>query len=280
MMSVSLSCRAASARWLRVPYAVRCASYFSAPKPSLTIEDVEKLARTQKAKNTVAGYSNKHRLSEPERTVMGAGRRSGFIQLANHCGVGLTNTYFKYCCNSKRPYVAIHRDGRQMEVDLACSLGLGKNRDIAYLDKLTDAIKSIIASDKRGGIQIVNSETLKTQRDKIVQGATEGSNSMKIADVEPNDAFTLYTLDRDQSVAIANSIYAAHRQLSSLPTLEKLAEESEERKAARAEAHNQRMIRRLEKLAADPRAMKHLRVRAGAMDGFIRAQAAGHLNLA
>ena len=247
-------------------------TYFARPAPSLTVDNVATLflAPRNRTRATVpAGMP----LTEFEKVAAGAARREGFLWSRHNCGQSATNEHFKFCCNTRIPYVAVNRDGSEIVVDLRPVGGLGKLKRDGDIDSVLAAFQGVLAG--RNGFQIANVDSLKVQQEKAAPGPMQGSNSDRIADSTLSDTFTIYTPGRDAGLALAAELTEAYRKALRLPSAEMRGELRSAINADRVAARHALMVRKLKKLVADPVAVKNLRVKAGAVDGFVAALKAG-----
>jgi hypothetical protein len=230
------------------------------------------------------------RLNEYERSALNAAKRAGFLETGQHATPALCNAYYAYCWHGRRPYIAMRREGDAVAVDATPVMGLGKAQRAAgnaALERLLGRWAATAATLQASGggpggrraIQIANASTLRSQAEKTLPGPMEGSNGGRPADTRPSDTFTLHAAGRAESRAAAAALFADFNELlaGSLPGTAKLTSgpEAAMQAAAGRSANTQRLLlRRLRRLVADPEAVRTLRVAGGALEGFMRADAA------
>lgn len=266
-------------------------SYYPRPLPAADRQDVLRHAlrgvpagkavpaRSEERAKPV--YSLSYKLSEVERSARGKAERRGYLEMVHAASQGLVNHYFQECVNWRRPYMALHRDGGSVEVDLSTMVGLIKKPEAlvkaqAAQAAVLAALKSAVAAEKHA--QVVNPATLKTQAEQIVTGPKEGSNALKLRDAEPSLTCTVYVTDRNSARRVVEAVHAAYCAASGHPTPAAAAEKAAAARVQKARTHSLRMVRQLRKLVADPLAVKNLRVEAGAVDGFVTADREGRAN--
>lgn len=93
-------------------------SYYSQPKPTFTMEQMEEWVKGKKPKHVLGQRGRKHRLNEDEQRQNSAARRTGYLSLGNTSTPGLVDLYLRYCWAVGRPYLAMNKHGDRLIVDL------------------------------------------------------------------------------------------------------------------------------------------------------------------
>lgn len=245
-------------------------TYYSRPVPVLPLAQIQRSL-----------WGNKVALGSPlnqhEVKANTAAHHDGFLLMRNGCGEPLTTQYLRYCMGRRRPYIAISRDGASVTVDLRPVLGparIAADRDV---DRVLGAFQAVLADPAwgPGTLQLVLDDTLKEQIGKVVAGPLEGSNDGRPVDRRLEDSFSLLTTGRAASLRVAAALFSAFIRVTGAPTPEDLKAAKHARYLAKTAAKRRLLIRRLTRLAADPIAARGLRVKAGVLDGFIRASSVG-----
>lgn len=223
------------------------------------------------------------RLAPGEYAALGSAKRSGVLRLSADARTPqLCNAYFKFCYATQRPYIAVDRHGLTVTVDVAPigglakaprAVALGESNATVALRELAGALAAAQAAHP--GVQLVNAGTLAAQAAAQLPGPLEGSNKGRAPDTSPSAAFTAYAPSRDVALALARDMHARVVAAFGLPTPEDTRAARASAAASRAARRRVLLLRRLTKLAADPVAVKNLRVPAGAIAGFLAAQRAG-----
>lgn len=239
-------------------------------------------------------------LTEHERIASNVAKRTGFLRMAPHCGTATANAYFTFCVATRRPYIAVDRHNMCVFVDLQPVLGVAAtsvdSREAAqaansraaadeaevvqrraagstHVEAAITIVRMFLASQPRPRPFVVNTVGLQKQLASVSSGSMEGSDAQRPADPDISDKFTLYPSHRGGADVLATALYT---HLSSVLKLSSTAEVGARRDAvrvARAERWARLTTRRLTRLVADERAVRSLRVKAGALDGFATALA-------
>jgi hypothetical protein len=268
----------------RVPCMARpFATYFRKPVPSLTREDVVGLSQTRAGLNTrgTRGVGGP-RLTLAEATALGAARLSGALFMtADAHSQQLCNSFYRFCWEARRAYVAADKLGREVVVDLAPLQGLAKAPALvaegaARVAAARDAAAASLWASQRSApaLQLVNDATLEAQAAASLPGPTEGSNAAKSADVAPSVRFTVIAPSRDAGRAAALALGKALGAPGARDARAAAARNTG-RRAARALRVRDLLLRRLERLAADEKAVKQLLVPQGQLVGYLAAVAEG-----
>lgn len=242
-------------------------SYYARPALTTPLITIQSALRGKKV--SLGSPLNPH-----ERPQKSAAKRDGFLLMKNSCSKPLTTEYFRYCMARRRPYIAVAKDGATVHVDLRSVAGPARLTDEGHVKKVASAFQEVIDRSK-WSVQIVNDDTLEEQKKRVTPGAREGSNDGKVRDTVVADNFTVHTTCRDTAVQLATSLNSAFVAAVGLPTAEQLHAEKMDRVAEKQARRRRLLLRRLTRLAADPIASRNLRVKAGVLDGFIRATKEG-----
>jgi hypothetical protein len=261
------------------------AAYFRKPVPSLTLADVQGLAQTQAGRNT-RGSRGVHgpRLTLEEGTSLGAARASGVLFMtAQAHSQQLCNSFFRFCWERSRAYVAVDKLGREVVVDLSPLQGLAKKPELvaagaARVAAAREAAAASLWASQRAApaLQLVNDATLEAQAAASLPGPSEGSNAVKRPDVAPGVRFTLIAPSRDAARAAALALGKALGAPGERDARAASAHNAAAR-SARALRVRDLMLRRLQRLAADENAVKQLLVPQGQLAGYLAAVAAGEV---
>lgn len=256
------------------------------PVPTVAREDVQSHAWRQKvfledgSKKRMTGLSAT--LNESDRDARGEAKRFGYLRMYNNSGEELVNSYFKYCVNARRPYLALHRTGVAVEVDLTPVMGAFKEESLkaareADLQKAQEVLRGVLKGF--GGVQVVNWASLDKQLKELVPGPTEGLNDTKIRDTAETagPAFTVYTSDRQISIEFARAAYAAVAEAFGLRTRDDISRTVVLRKAVHEDTKKRALVKGLRRLLTDPVALRNLRVPYGGLEGFSKAEEEGRV---
>ncbi len=259
------------------------ATYFRKPVPSLTLADVVGLAQTQSGRNT-RGSRGVHgvRLTVAEATALGAARLSGALFMtAEAHSQQLCNSFFRFCWESRRAYVAVDKLGREVYADLSPLQGIAKAPSLvaegaARLAAGREAAAAAVWAAQRAApaLQLVNEATLAAQAAASLPGPSEGSNAAKRPDVAPGERFTLIAPSRDAGRGAALALGRALGAPGARDARAAAARNAS-RRAAKALRARDLLLRRLERLAADEKAVKQLLVPQGQLVGYLAAVAEG-----
>jgi hypothetical protein len=245
-------------------------TYFSKPRPSLSVGDVKLLSQTITKKSFYKKPSIP-RLNYTERPLNNQAKSQGFLILADHCSQALVNEYYRYCWMTKRPYIGLNRDCSEIYIDLKSIRGMPSEKNsVNILDEYMRDFQSILT--KYPNIQIVKSKSVYLQNREIQPGPKEGSNELKIADTSVGETFWLFTSGRSQGIQISQELYSLYLEKSGSRSPSEEVVLRNMRKEEKKDATKRMLVRALRKLVADPYRVKNLRVKAGAVDGFIRAE--------
>lgn len=302
-MAVASRSSCVTARLARVSSTVRTQSdavaslgglrtYYPRPVPAVDRDDVQRfLLRGVPAVSKIPARDPErakpsvtlsYKLNESERILQNQAEKRGYLEILHSSTEGLVNHYFKTCVDWRRPYVALHRDGGSLEVDLTPMLGTIRNGDVlATAEKqkaaVLEQLKAVLAGEI--DVQVLNKGTLKEQAIKILPGSKEGSNAAKLKDTTVGDVCTVYVKSRNQAKRVAEAFHRGYLHVAGLPKPEERVVLEAQKAIARREKYTLRMVRNLRKLVADPLAVKNLRVAAGAVDGFVAADKSGEAHL-
>lgn len=253
--------------------APRARTYFSSPLPSLGVSEVRTLLvspRHRDRKTVPVGTP----LTEFEREAAGAARRQGFLWSRHDCGQSAANAHFKHCCTTRTPYIAANRDGSELVVDARPVGGMAKVKRDGAIDSVLAAFQRVLAAAPRA--QVVNADSAAAQRERAATSGVDGPNAARVPDTQLGDAFTVHTSGgRDAGLSLAHELAEAYRAALGLPSAAELSERRAALAAERARRKKELAVRALTRLVSDPVAVKNLRVKAGAVDGFVAALKAG-----
>jgi len=243
------------------------------------------LSQTQAGLNT-RGSRGLHgqRLTLEEATSLSAARASGVLFMtAEAHSQQLCNAFFRFCWEHRRAYAAVDKLGREVYVDLSPLQGLAKAPTLvaegaARVARARDAAAASLWESQRAApsLQLVNDATLAAQAAATMPGPTEGSNALKKPDMAPDLRFTLVAPTRDAARAAA---LALGRALGAPGARDARAAEAHNamRRAAKALRVRDLMLRRLQRLAADEKAVKQLLVPEGQLVGYLQAVKEGKI---
>jgi hypothetical protein len=261
--------------------------YYSRPVPRLTLATVATryLAPRHADRGRVAPGTP---LTEFERMAVGDARRRGFLWSRHNCGQAAADAHFTFCCHTRTPYIAAVRDGSSLIVDARPVGGLAKLKRDGAVDGVLAAFQAALAQERGAGagagLQVVNDDSAAAQREAAGAGAAapggggggDGPNTGRAPDAALGDSFTLHVAGgRRAGLALAGRLAELARTALGLPSGAERAAATAARVARRTARRQAVLVRALERLVADPLRVKGLRVKAGAVDGFVRAQAAG-----
>jgi hypothetical protein len=247
--------------------------YFSRPVPTRTVEEV-RVQLTSPRNRTRASVKPGMPMTEIDRVAAGLARRTGFLVLRAHCTQAAADAHFRYCCTTRRPYLALNRDGSELVVDLLPVGGIARTAKHADIERVTSALSTALAGAPQG-TQVVNLDSLAAQRSENAPASLTAANGGKSVDTALGDKFTVYSPGRPEGFAVARALVDAYRATLGMTPLAQVEEERAARGVAKtAHAHKLR-VRQLLRLVADPDAVRQLRVKAGAVDGFVQAVAEG-----
>jgi len=261
-------------------------SYFRRPLPSLTAADVETLFRSRRLRDR-ARVSPGQR-SESDMHATGEARRSGFLWSRHDCGQAASDTHFQLCCNIRVPYVAAGRDGTELVVDVrparssAARGPAAAAADAAARRALLTAFQAVISaspgaqvsalrvsSDASGAaLPLALSERTASEAPAPAELGTVGKEGL-------SEAFLVLSRGRAEGLQLAGELVETYRRVLRLPSKADRAATAADRLAARAAREDALKVRRLTRLVEDPKAVRELRVKAGAVDGFVAALEAG-----
>ena len=238
------------------------------PSPAAAIRPAPTKASWKAAR--VAARAAPH-LAPEERQAAGEARRVGWLGGGRGSTARVAGVHREYCRRTGLPFVAVHRDGVAVVVDV----GTAGARGVAAMSA---ALAGVVRSSAGPAAQVVNSDTLAAQRDAVAGAATpprEAANERKTPDAAPRDAYTVYVNGRAEALALARALAAAGFATAGRPTPADRASAAAARASAAAARTERLRLRRLRALVADPIATRNLRVPAGVLDGFIAAEKAG-----
>ena len=226
----------------------------------------------------------RYQLSKTERLQANNMRRIGSLRLGNSSTDSVRTTAYHECEIFRIPYICVDRDGSCVYVDAATCAGKGLSRDfapvIASLARMRDEL--VAARNETNGnlLQVTSADALLEQTKKLAIGALEGSNEFKIAEdgflkkdgpaLPP--AFYVFTSGKAQAYNIADRLAKVGSSTDGISPIEKWKNEQAAKLEKRRERRNALLERRLRKLVSDPAKMRTLRVKAGALDGYISSR--------
>jgi len=227
-------------------------------------------------------------LNEPERRECNLGRRRGHLSLGNSSTDAVRTLHFHQCELDRRPYVVTDRDGNSVYVDASPVMGKGKRRDfglvVPVLRAMQTGLTAMKAEKAHQRLQIANTDSLLEQSKKLAIGPLEGGNTFKISDKLEGAAaagatpslsasFYVFTSGKAEAREVATRLSAAAATASgTAANTQSWADRRVRRAVVRKERGRQSLDRKLRSLIGDPIAVKNLRVKAGALDGYIREQ--------
>lgn len=224
----------------------------------------------------------RYQLSITERHQVNNNRRRGNLRLGNSSTDSVRTTAYHECELLRIPYISVDRDGSCVYVDASTCAGKGLNRNfssvVSTLAKMRDVLVTARKETANGYLlQVASADALLEQTKKLAIGALEGSNEFKIAedgflkrDGPPlPPIFYVYTSGKAQAYDIADRLALAGSSTEGISPLEKWTKEQAVKLEKRRERRITLLERRLRKLVADPARMRTLRVKAGALDGYI-----------
>ena len=258
--------------------------YYARPVPSLEKADIVGLLQSHARRTTTGARGGGPRLDPVESIELGRARRTGVLL----CSAGrrskqLANMHVKYCWAARRAFVGVDAHGTTVTVDARPLAGLAKEAKLVaegearvaraigeLLPRALGAVQSVFP-----GLQISNAATLTGDALKMLPGPREGSNAGRTPDSKPASHFTLHTPSRSAALAATSAIHEALSAAFGWRSAADAAAASVTSGETRALRERALLLRRLARLAADPLAVKNLRVPSGAIEGYVRAAAAG-----
>jgi len=260
--------------------------YYARPVPSLSRDDVAGLVQSLARRTPAGARGSGHRLDPTEAAALGAARRGGVLV----CGARarsrqLANAHLRFCWASARAYVAVDALGLTVTVDARPLAGLAKAAAPAAAGaaRVARAVGALLpralaaAQAAAPGLQVVNAATLAADAAAALPGPREGSNDGRTPDAAPGEVFTVVAPSRAAARDAAARVAAALAEEFGWRDAAGARAAREESAAARAARKRALLLRRLGALAADAHAVKNLRVPAGAIEGYVRAVAAGEV---
>jgi len=235
-------------------------------------------------------------MNERERQERNEAVAAGFLRLSSSSTDAVRSLYYHHCAMRRWPYIALDRDGQRLLVDATAAAGVGSARDAAAVTRVLGVLQALLVrrvasgvADLRQSLQVMNADTLVEQAKRLAIGAREGSNEFKLPDaVAPagstpslSPAFYVCTTGKTHALRLAEAMVHVLQEAGAGAVASGAPQEvgraaAQARAASRLDKVRARRaavaFRKLSALAADPLAMLNLRVRAGAMDGFIRAR--------
>ena len=264
---------------------VKTVSYYARPVPTVERADIAGLLQSHARRTTTGARGVGPRLDPVESVELGRARRTGVLV----CSAGkrsrqLANSHLKYCWAARRCYVAVDAHGVTVTVDARPLAGLAKEATLVAegearvalaINELIPRAISTLQSGAFPGLQISNAATMAADASKLLPGPREGSNTGRTPDKKPASNFTLFAPSRE---AARDAAALMHENMSAAfgwRSAADAAAASVASSAVRATRERGLLLRRLARLAADPMAVKNLRVPSGAIEGYVKAASAG-----
>lgn len=263
------------------------------PRPSLSIQDVQNLAKLRTRKNDTQRIKIGAPLTVSEIPVLAHAKTYGYLQFASGCTATVCNTYYRFCWSLQRPYMAINPHGTTLIMDLRSIYGLRNIQlpsNAAFRTLIeqsfttyTQGINAVLAQNPGGlPVQISSDQSLNDQINRTLGGANEGTNYFKqsITSITPeqkNTVFILHTQGKAHARAVAEALYKAYTGIFNLLTPQQILLQKQDRKLTKLQKYRSLRIRQVRKLVSSEDNLRHLYTPKGVVDGFIRADRAGQI---